>query len=466
MTLFSDIGRTRESPGESTPLAARLRPSRLSEIVGQKALLAPNGAISRMVRTGSLISFILWGPPGCGKTTVARALAHELDVNFVEYSAVTSTVKEVREVVKQAREERRLSGRRTILFIDELHRVNKAQQDAFLPHIEDGTIILIGATTENPYFTINSALRSRLTVYKLDPLGPEDLSILADRVLDYFNAGCAETDPKYIVTGDVRERLLMLADGDARTLISTLEAAKALLDEKTGACGGEFTNQIIEDAIQAAYRVYDRTGDAHYDTISAYIKSMRGSDPDAAIYYLAKMLASGEDPKFIARRLVIQAAEDVGNANPMAIVVANAAREVVEFIGMPEAQLPLAQATIYVATSPKSNASGMAIWHAMADIEAGKNYPPPLHLRNAPIEQMKTVHGHSVGYAYAHSFKGGIVDMQYLPDEMIGTEYYHPVPRGKEKAIKEWLEKFRAARTKPKTEKDDEEKGTEAEEES
>jgi putative ATPase len=416
-------------------------------MVGQEALLSQDGAIVRMVRTGILHSFILWGPPGCGKTTLARALANEVDVNFREFSAVTSTVKDVREVVKDAREERRLSGRRTILFVDELHRFNKLQQDAFLPHIEDGTIILIGATTENPYFTINSALRSRLTVYKLDPLGLEHLSILADRVMAYFNEGRTEQDGLYVLPEDVRDRLLMLAGGDARTLMSTLEVAKSLLDEKERGKGGEFTQEVIESALQAAFRVYDRTGDAHYDTISAYIKSMRGSDPDAAIYYLAKMLASGEDPKFIARRLVIQAAEDVGNANPMALVVANAAREAVEFVGMPEAQIPLAQATIYVATSPKSNATVMAIGRAMKDIESGKNYPPPLHLRNAPVEAMKTAHGHSEGYKYAHQFPGGIADMQYLPDEMIGTEYYHPAPRGKEKAIREWLEKFRAARS-------------------
>jgi putative ATPase len=446
MTLFHDIGRSGDSVSEYAPLAARLRPQRLSDIVGQKALLSPNGAISRMVRTGALHSFILWGPPGCGKTTVARALAHELDVNFVEFSAVTSTVKEVREVVKRAKEDRKLSGRKTILFIDELHRFNKLQQDAFLPHIEDGTIVLIGATTENPYFTINSALRSRLTVYKLEALDPEDLAILADRVLEHFNEGSEEGKPKYILPDDVREPLLMLSGGDARTLIGTLEAAKTLIDERQAGGGGEFTQEIIENALQAAYRVYDRQGDAHYDTISAYIKSMRGSDPDAAIYYLAKMLSSGEDPKFIARRLVIQAAEDVGNANPLAIVVANAAREAVEFVDMPEAQIPLAQATIYVATSPKSNAAVSAIGAAMADIEAGKNFPPPLHLRNAPVKAMKTVHGHSEGYKYAHSYEGGIVDLQYLPDEMIGTEYYHPAPRGKEKAIGEWLEKFRAVR--------------------
>jgi putative ATPase len=450
MTLFSDMNRDLTEVSGSTPLAARLRPKRLADVVGQHALLDPNGAISRMVRTGALHSFILWGPPGCGKTTLARALAGELDVNFIEFSAVTSTVKEVREVVKRAREDRKLTGRRTILFIDELHRFNKLQQDAFLPHIEDGTIILIGATTENPYFTINSALRSRLTVYKLEALAHDDLSIIADRVLDYFNESVGDDKSKYVLPAEVRDRLLMLAGGDARTLISTLEAGRALLDEINGDKGGELTIEIVEQAIQAAYRVYDRTGDAHYDTISAYIKSMRGSDPDAAIYYLAKMLASGEDPKFIARRLVIQAAEDVGNANPMALVVANAARDAVEFVGMPEAQIPLAQATIYVATSPKSNAAVSAIGAAMADIEAGKNYPPPLRLRNAPVEAMKTAHGASVGYKYAHSFEGGIVNMQYLPDEMIGTEYYHPAPRGKEKAILEWLEKFRAARTPQK----------------
>jgi putative ATPase len=447
MTLFNEKKtETPDALSESLPLAARLRPRRLDEIVGHGALLSEDGAIVRMVRTGTLHSFILWGPPGCGKTTVARALAREMDVHFREFSAVTSTVKDVREVVKEARSERSLTGRRTILFIDELHRFNKLQQDAFLPHIEDGTIILIGATTENPYFTINSALRSRLTVYKMEALNTDDLATLADRVLDYFNYGRTMEDGLYVLPDEVRGMLLGLAGGDARTLIATLEVAKTLIDEKSGGKGGVFSQETMESAIQAAFRVYDRMGDAHYDTISAYIKSLRGSDPDAAIYYLAKMLASGEDPKFIARRLMIQAAEDVGNANPMALVVANAARDAVEFVGMPEAQIPLAQATLYVATSPKSNASVKAISAAMGDIEAGKNYPPPLHLRNAPISAMKTEHGHSEGYIYAHSSPTGVVDLQYLPDEMVGTEYYQPVPRGKEKAIKEWLDKIREIR--------------------
>jgi len=448
MTLFNEP-ETEMTPDETLPLAAKLRPRMISEMVGQQRLLSEDSPISRMARSGKLHSFILWGPPGSGKTTLARALANELNVNFREFSAVISTLKDVRDVVKEAKEERKSSGRQTILFVDELHRFNKLRQDAFLPHVEDGTIILIGATTENPYFSLNSALRSRLTVYKLDPLGQDDLKILAERVLSHFNEGKTEKDIPYSIPDEVLSLLLSLAGGDARTLIGTLEVAKNLLDEKTGGRGGLFTQDIIESALQAAYRVYDRTGDMHYDTISAYIKSMRGSDPDAAIYYLAKMLASGEDPKFIARRLCIQAAEDVGNANPMALVVANAARETVEFIGMPEAAIPLAQATIYVATSPKSNASCVAISSAMKDIEDGKNYPPPLHLRNAPVQALKDEHGHSVGYKYAHNYEGGIVDQQYLPDEMIGTEYYNPPPHGKEKAILEWLEKFRESRTKP-----------------
>ncbi len=442
MTLFDKSELVSDLENESLPLAARLRPQSISEMVGQSRLISENGAIARMVRTRHLHSFILWGPPGCGKTTLARALANELDVNFREFSAVTSTVKDVRQVVKDAKEAKKLTGIQTILFIDELHRFNKLQQDAFLPHIENAIIILIGATTENPYFSINSALRSRLTVYKLETLTTDDLKILSDRVIEFFNDG-VENGDKYNLHDDVRDSLLMQSGGDARTLIGTLEVAKTLLDEAGHDEGREFTHEVIENAMQAAYRVYDRTGDMHYDTISAYIKSMRGSDPDAAIYYLAKMLASGEDPKFIARRLVIQAAEDVGNANPMALVVANAAREAVEFIGMPEAQIPLAQATIYVATSPKSNAAVKAISSAMKDIEDGKNYPPPLHLRNAPVPEMKTVHGHSEGYKYAHSHPGGIVDLQYLPDEMVGSEYYRPSGHGKEKAIKEWLEKFR-----------------------
>jgi len=445
MTLFNEPG-IETVPDENLPLAAKLRPKNISDMVGQGRLLSEESPISRMARSGKLHSFILWGPPGCGKTTLARALANELDVNFREFSAVISTLKDVREVVKQAKEERKLTGRQTILFVDELHRFNKLRQDAFLPHVEDGTIILIGATTENPYFSLNSALRSRLTVYKLEPLAQDDLKVLAGRVIEHFNDGKSDGDIPYTIPGDVLGLLLNLAGGDARTLIGTLEVARNLLDDKTGGRGGEFDKDLIESALQAAYRVYDRTGDMHYDTISAYIKSMRGSDPDAAVYYLAKMLSSGEDPKFIARRLVIQAAEDVGNANPMALVVANAARSAVEFIGMPEAAIPLSQATIYVATSPKSNASCTAINAAMKDIEDGKNYAPPLHLRNAPVSDMKDEHGHSVGYRYAHEYEGGIADQEHLPDEMVGTEYYHPAPRGREKAVGEWLEELRKGR--------------------
>ncbi len=435
MDLFqpSEEDRAKRRAG-ALPLAAKLRPKSLEGFVGQKHLMGENGPIRLMIESGIPHAFILWGPPGTGKTTIARLLSEMLQLPFVEFSAVTSGIKEVKDTIALARERLELKDLRTVLFIDEFHRFNKLQQDAFLPHVENGTIILIGATTENPFFSLNRALLSRLKIFKLEQLEADDLKLIANRAVEYIRKHSPGMSD-FKLSDDRIDTLIRLSSGDARIVINAVEVVAELVRSR-----GKVDDETIKNAFDSAYLSYDKTGDAHYDTISAYIKSLRGSDPDAAIYYLAKMLSSGEDPKFIARRLMIQAAEDVGNANPMALLVANAAREAVEFVGMPEAQIPLAQATIYVAVSPKSNASYMAINAAMKDIKDGLDYPVPLKLRNAPFQEEKEMFGFSQGYHYAHSERGGWVAEDYLPEEMAGTVYYEPKGYGKEKEIKQLLD--------------------------
>ena len=420
------------------PLAAKLRPRTIEDFVGQRHLMGPDSPIRLMIESRAPHPFILWGPPGTGKTTIARLMSELLQLPFVEFSAVTSGIKEVKQTVTVAKERLELKDLRTVLFIDEFHRFNKLQQDAFLPHVENGTIILVGATTENPFFSLNRALLSRLKIYRLEPLSAGDLRTVLDRAVDHVQKHFPGMKD-LTLTDERADALIRLSNGDARVVINAIEVLAELLRAK----GGVVDDEAIRQAFDSAYLSYDKTGDAHYDTISAYIKSLRGSDPDAAIYYLAKMLASGEDPKYIARRLVIQAAEDVGNANPMALLVADAAREVVEFVGMPEARIPLAQATIYVAVSPKSNASYRAIDAAMNDIKEGKDFPVPLRLRNAPYPEEREMFGFSEGYRYAHSAPGGWIAEDFLPEELLGTIYYDPKGYGKEEGIKRVLEERR-----------------------
>jgi putative ATPase len=429
-------------PGAAhAPLAARMRPRALDEVVGQEALIGEKGALRRMVDRGTLVSMLLWGPPGVGKTTLARLLADAVDAPWTTLSAVMAGVADVRAVIARAREWIDRGGRPTVLFLDEIHRFNKAQQDALLPQVEDGTITLIGATTENPYFSVNSALLSRMRVFRLEPLSDEQVGALVDRAL---------TDERGLAGGvqlvpEAREHLVSISAGDARTALNVLEAAVSLADRDEDGTPQPVTLDLVEAAAQQRVLAYDRTGDGHYGTVSAFIKSMRGNDPDAALYWLATMVAAGEDPRFIARRIVICASEDVGNADPRALQVAVAAAQALELVGLPEAQYHLAQAAAYVASAPKSNRVGQAYWAAMADVLAHGSQPVPPHLLNAPIARMRS-HGIGVGYKLPHDYEGADVDQRYLPDAVADRRYYVPTGEGMERLIGERLERIREAR--------------------
>ena len=390
------------------PLASRLRPLRFDDLVGQAKVVE---TLRSLAESGHLPSVVLWGPPGSGKTTLAGILAEATGSHFVALSAVTAGVADLRRVVAEARERRR-AGRRTVLFVDELHRFNKAQQDAILPHVEDGTITLIGATTENPSFEVIAPLLSRSRVFRLEALDRADLEQVVRRGMDELGAE---------IQDDALDALLEAARGDARVALNALEAAAAL-------AGGAITADAVERAMQDRHLLYDRAGDMHYDIVSALIKSVRGSDPDAAVYWLARMLEAGEDPNFVARRLVILASEDVGLADPMALPVAVAAQQAAHFIGMPEAMFPLTEAALYLARAPKSNSAGRAYGAARDAIQQTGNLPVPLHLRNAVTGLMRSM-GYGRGYRYAHDHPGGVVEQQHLPDGLEGRSFYEPSPR-------------------------------------
>ncbi len=417
-----------------------MRPRSLAEFVGQEHLVGERGPLRRSVARGHLSSTLLWGPPGTGKTSLARLLAGEIGAHFVTLSAVMSGVADVRATIAEAQDRLALHGQRTVLFLDEIHRFNKAQQDALLPHVEDGTITLIGATTENPYFEVNSALLSRMRVWRLDTLSDEDVGTVVRRALSDAERGLAgDLGPDGGVALDdaAFDHLVSLAGGDARTAMNVLEGAVALAEaEGARDADGRVSPRLedVEGAAQQRVLAYDRAGDGHYDTVSAFIKSLRGNDPDGALYWLASMIAAGEDPRFIARRLIISASEDVGNADPRALQVAVAAAQALDHVGLPEAQYALAQATTYLATAPKSNRSGLAYWAAAGDVEARGSLPVPLHLRNAGDRRMKT-HGMGVGYRSPHEFEGADVDQQYLPDELADRRYYLPTDQGYEATI-------------------------------
>ncbi|MCI7139797.1 replication-associated recombination protein A [Alistipes sp.] len=421
------------------PLAERLRPKTIDEYIGQEHLVGPNGVFRKFFETGNVPSFILWGPPGVGKTTLAKIVATQLERPFFTLSAVTSGVKEVREVIESARKSRFFDQRPPFLFIDEIHRFNKSQQDSLLGAVEQGIVTLIGATTENPSFEVISPLLSRCQVYILRPMEDADLQKLLDRAL--------EKDPELHGRDiEVRETgaLFRFSGGDARKLLNILDIVIGATDGKV-----TITDQYVTDCLQQNIALYDKQGEQHYDVISAFIKSVRGSDPNAAIYYLARMLAGGEEPRFIARRLVILASEDIGLANPNALLLANACFDTVHKIGMPEARITLAETTIYLATSAKSNSAYMAINKALALVEHDTtNRPVPLHLRNAPTKLMKQA-GYSDGYKYAHDYEGHFAELEFLPESLSGTKFYEPdTQNAAEAKIAErirtlWKEKYR-----------------------
>ena len=417
----------------SKPLAERLRPQTLDEYIGQTHLVGPNGVFRKFLETGNVPSFILWGPPGVGKTTLAKMVATYLKRPFYTLSAVTSGVKEVREVIEAARKQSLFQQSAAFLFIDEIHRFNKSQQDSLLGAVEQGTVTLIGATTENPSFEVISPLLSRCQVYILKPMDDEELNTLLNRAIT-SEAGLLNRNVKVSQT----EALFKFSGGDARKLLN-------ILDIIAGATDGDIdiTDDYVTECLQQNIALYDKSGEQHYDVISAFIKSVRGSDANAAIYYLARMLAGGEEPRFIARRLVILASEDIGLANPNALLLANACFDTVHKIGMPEARITLAETTIYLATSPKSNSAYMAINEALAFVQHDTtNRPVPLHLRNAPTKLMSEA-GYGKDYKYAHDFAGGFVEQEFMPETLSGKTFYHPnVQNAAEAKIAERMEKL------------------------
>jgi len=414
------------------PLPERMRPSTLDQYVGQRHLVGPGCILRKMIESGNLSSFILWGPPGVGKTTLAHIIAQTLDRDFYTLSAVTAGVKEVREVFEKAKGNSLFRQKGApILFIDEIHRFNKAQQDALLGVVENGTIVLIGATTENPSFEVITPLLSRCQVFVLKSLEKADLQVLLDRALKE-DVLLREKDIRVEET----EARMRYSGGDARKLLNVLEM---VVDAQAGHSPVVINNAGVTESIQENMAIYDKDGEMHYDIISAFIKSIRGSDPNAAIYWLARMIDGGEDPLFIARRLCLSASEDIGLANPNALLLANACFEVVSKIGMPEGRIPLAETTVYLASSPKSNASYIALENALAEVKRSGNQPVPLPIRNAPTQLMKELN-YSDGYKYAHDYPGHFVDMEFLPDALKGTVFYEPAPNKHENVLRAYLE--------------------------
>jgi putative ATPase len=468
MSLFQTIPGGNNPDDRGRPLADRMRPRTLDEYVGQEHLIGPGKPLRAQIERDDIGSLIFWGPPGTGKTTLAKIIASMTRAEFIEFSAVLSGIKEIKQVMAEA-ERARQYGTRTIVFVDEIHRFNKAQQDAFLPHVEKGNICLIGATTENPSFEIISALLSRSRVYVLKPLTEDQIVLLLRRALEDAERGLGAM--KLSASDDVLRQIAAYSSGDARSAYNVLEVAAALALDKTrasekgsqspqpphsaGKAGApaqvlssvhEITTDIVEDALQKRVLLYDKTGEEHYNLISALHKSVRNSDPDASLYWLARMLEAGEDPLYIARRIVRMAVEDIGLADPNALAVCMAARDAVDFLGMPEGNLALAQAAVYLAVAPKSNALYTAYSDVQQDVERTAAEPVPLHLRNAPTGLMKNL-GYGKDYQYAHDLENKVADMQCLPDNLRDRHYYHPTNEGIEKRIRQRLEEIRSHRS-------------------
>ena len=437
MDLFEYM---REQNMESeSPLASRLRPATLDEVVGQQHIVGKGKLLYRAIKADKLSSIIFYGPPGTGKTTLAKVIANTTSAEFKQINATSAGKKDMEEVVQQAKNNQGMYGKKTILFIDEIHRFNKGQQDYLLPFVEDGTIILIGATTENPYFEVNSALLSRSIIFELKKLDKEDIKVLLLRAVSDVKKGMGAYNAE--IDEDALEFLADVCNGDARAALTAIELG-ILTTERSDDGKIHITIDVASECIQKRVISYDKTGDNHYDTISAFIKSMRGSDPDAAVYYLARMLYAGEDIKFIARRIMICASEDVGNADPMALVVATSASQAIERIGMPEAQIILSQAVTYVACAPKSNAAYGAIDAAMRAVRNNVTPPVPAHLQDAHYKGAEKL-GHGLGYKYAHDYPNHYVEQQYLPDALVGTKFYEPTEIGYEKKIREHFDRIK-----------------------
>ena len=439
----------RQAADASRPLADRMRPRNLDEFIGQQHVVGEGTLIHNAIEQDRIFSVILWGPPGCGKTTLARIIAGETDSHFVHFSAVLSGVKEIRGVIDVARDQQRMYRKRTILFVDEIHRFNKAQQDAFLHHVESGLITLIGATTENPSFEVIAPLLSRCRVITLEMLSEQDLATIIDHALKDNERGLGRMNLE--LESEALLFLIRASDGDARSALNNLEVVCSLIasEQDTVAEGRvlKISLQILERAFQKKALVYDKSGESHYNLISALHKSLRGSDPDAALYWLARMLAAGEDPFYIARRMVRFASEDIGNADTNALTVAMKAMEAFKFLGHPEGELALAQAAVYLATAPKSNSIYAAYGKVNQVVKKSGSLPVPLHIRNAPTRLMKEL-GYGRDYKYAHNYEDAYTPQDYLPDELKGQVFYSPTDRGYEKIVKQRLEKWRALKAK------------------
>lgn len=424
------------------PLADRMRPKTFDDFLGQDEIVGPGRILRRMAEAKQLRSLIFWGPPGTGKTTLAQLLASAVDAHFITFSAVVSGIKEIKTVMQEAEQQRKYYGRQTILFIDEIHRFNRAQQDAFLPYVERGDIVLLGATTENPSFEINSALLSRIKVIVLHPLDPENIRKIVEHGLQDAERGLGSLHLH--LQEEAMNVLVRMSDGDARTALNLLELAADLV---TSAGQTEITAKELEEALQRKALLYDKQGEQHYNIISALHKSLRNSDPDAGLYWLARMLEAGEDPLYIARRLVRFASEDVGMADPQALVIAMAAQQATHFIGMPEANTALAQAVVYLATAPKSNALYIGYANAANSVQEKPNEPVPLHIRNAPTPLMKDL-GYGKGYKYAHDYEDAITDLSCLPESIADARFYHPTDRGFEQVVRDRLEQWQKQKEK------------------